>query len=83
VPFENVSAAWLEMSCGSPVCCEREPVRIGNGRWKVEHGILGPTPYRQAVAPDLDRRIVARKPRIAPGRFSFERLVAHRAGNAP
>src|SRR5262249_56695971 len=40
-----------------------------DGRWKVEHGILGPTPYRQGGPPVLSGGAVPPQLRLTPRLF--------------
>ena len=77
VPFEKRVGRLLEglrlcraLWSGKPVDWE--------GRWKVENGVLGPTPYRAGRAADLDRRIAAGQPG-ARGQ-ALRRLAAERSG---
>jgi alkanesulfonate monooxygenase SsuD/methylene tetrahydromethanopterin reductase-like flavin-dependent oxidoreductase (luciferase family) len=77
VPFEKRVGRLLEGLRLARLLWSGKPVDW-DGRWKVEHGILGPTPYRQGGPPiwiggslpaSLDRA----------GRF-FDGWFANRAG---
>src|SRR5262249_39439174 len=77
VPFEKRVGRLLEGLRLARLLWSGKPVDW-DGRWKVEHGILGPTPYRQGGPPIWIGGFVARKPRSR--RSLIRRLAADRPG---
>src|SRR5258706_1680285 len=72
VPFEKRVGRLLEGLRLARLLWSGKPVDW-DGRWKVEHGILGPTPYRQGGAPLWVRGLLPGS--VASARRLFSRMV--------